>query len=111
MVGPEVLHTIADVVTNIALPILVGAGTTVVSEEIKEWRKKCEVEHKPAIEPPQELQEELARILEARGGIAITNDEVDAAVVAVSEYLSQRGWPRMFAKSDAAQIIEVIRQH
>jgi hypothetical protein len=109
-VGPEVLLALAWVATNIAIPILVSTVNDVVKEQVKGWLKKRKEKSDPAIEPPEEIQMEVARILESRGGIAITDKQANEAVGAVSEYLSQRGWPKAFAKSDSIQIVEAIRQ-
>lgn len=109
-VGPEVLEAIAWVATSVALPILLSAGNEIVKNAVGEWFKKYKEQDKLMVEPPVALEKELATILESKGGIAITSDQVADAVDAVTDHLSYRGWPKAFARSDASEIVEIIRK-
>jgi hypothetical protein len=104
-VGPEVLQALGWTATAIALPIMLCAANEVVKARVNEWLKRRKEKNEPDMVPPDALEKELAKILESKGSIVITD-----AVNAVTEFLSYRGWPAALAASDASQIIESIRK-
>jgi hypothetical protein len=107
-VGPEALHAVSWVATSIALPILLSAVNEIIKKRVEAWREKRKT-GQPDLKPPEEIQIQIAEILQSGCGITVTGEHVDKAVGAVSEYLSYRGWPTALARSDAVQLIEIIR--
>lgn len=105
-VDPDVTCKIAEVAIRIALPYLLSGVEKVrgrIADWMNGWKKKGQLPTKP----PDSLHTELMIAIETTAVPIVTRIQVDDAAAAVSVYLSDKGWPKPFADSDAKQIVSI----
>ncbi|NKL04187.1 MULTISPECIES: hypothetical protein [Rhizobium] len=112
LVGPEVLQAIAWTATTIAVPLLMVGLSEVIKTYVKKWlEKKPEDKEADARKGlPPDVTADVEQLLTDGSTVPIEDAHLKAAVGAVEEFLSRRGWPKAFAAADAESIVLAVKQ-
>lgn len=111
-VSPEVLVALTWIATNIIIPILTGAASSIILERIRKRKKEGELKAMQMKEKLNEIEllkkEVESNLQRSRKAQSITDKNIVIAEVTLSEVLEINGWPSEVAKRDAETSVQVI---